>query len=116
MVLVGSFIAAMAIAWLMVRRSDRLARWLGLAALLFCVVAGLARLAGDGRTARIAARLYDAGDISWNDYRAAVVEMLERTSTTYAPWTVVEAENKLWARIRTLTVVTRALEKRLERA
>jgi len=71
-VLVGSFIAAMAIAWLMVRRSDRLARWLGLAALLFCVVAGLARLAGDGRTARIAARLYDAGDISWNDYRAAV--------------------------------------------
>lgn len=72
MVLVGSFIAAMAIAWLMVRRSDRLARWLGLAALLFCVVAGLARLAGDGRTARIAARLYDAGDISWNDYRAAV--------------------------------------------
>lgn len=72
MVLVGSFIAAMAIAWLMVRRSDRLARWLGLAAILFCVVAGLARLAGDGRTARIAARLYDAGDISWNDYRAAV--------------------------------------------
>jgi len=71
-VLVGSFIAAMAIAWLMVRRSDRLARWLGLAAILFCVVAGLARLAGDGRTARIAARLYDAGDISWNDYRAAV--------------------------------------------
>ena len=72
MVLVGSFIAAMAIAWLMVRRSDRLARWLGLAAILFCVVAGLARLAGDGRTARIAARLYDAGDISWNDYRTAV--------------------------------------------
>jgi len=71
-VLVGSFIAAMAIAWLMLRRSDRLARWLGLAAVLFCVVAGLARLAGDGRTARIAARLYDAGDISWNDYRAAV--------------------------------------------
>lgn len=72
MVLVGSFIAAMAIAWLMVRRSEKLARWLGLAAILFIVVAGLARLAGDGRTARTAARLYDAGDISWNDYRAAV--------------------------------------------
>ena len=72
MVLVGSFVASMAIAWVIVRRSQRVARWLGLAAILFIVVAGLARLAGDGRTARVAARLYDAGAISWNDYRAAV--------------------------------------------
>jgi polyphosphate:AMP phosphotransferase len=50
----------------------------------------------------------------WNDYRDAVVEMLERTSTTYAPWTVVEAEDKLWARIRALTVVVKALEKKLK--
>jgi hypothetical protein len=71
-VLVGSFVATMAIAWLMVRRSKRLVRWLVIAAVLFCFVAGLARLAGDGRTARVAARLYGAGDISWNDYRAAV--------------------------------------------
>ncbi|HYM79820.1 MAG TPA: phosphate--AMP phosphotransferase [Candidatus Limnocylindria bacterium] len=50
----------------------------------------------------------------WNDYRAAVAEMLERTSTAYAPWTVVEAENKLWARIRTLAATVRALERRLK--
>jgi hypothetical protein len=62
----------MAIAWLMVRRSKHLVRWLVIAAALFCLVAGVARLAGDGRTARVAARLYDAGDIAWNDYRAAV--------------------------------------------
>ena len=72
MVLVGSFVAAMAIAWVMVRRSQRVVRWLAIAAVMFLVVAAFARIAGDGRTARTAARLYDAGDISWNDYRAAV--------------------------------------------
>ncbi|MEP6861135.1 MAG: hypothetical protein ABJE66_10965 [Deltaproteobacteria bacterium] len=72
MVLAGSFIATMAIAWLMVRRSKRLVRWLVIAAVMFCIVAGIARLAGDGRTARVATRLYDAGGISWNDYRTAV--------------------------------------------
>jgi polyphosphate kinase 2 (PPK2 family) len=34
--------------------------------------------------------------------------------TTYAPWTIVEAENKLWARIKTLETVVKALEKRLD--
>lgn len=62
----------MAIAWVMVRRSRRVARWVGFAAVLFFIVAGLARLAGDGRTARTAGRLYDAGEISWNAYQAAV--------------------------------------------
>jgi len=32
----------------------------------------------------------------WNEYREAVTEMLERTSTAEAPWTIVEAEDKLW--------------------
>ena len=32
----------------------------------------------------------------------AVVDMLTNTSTTYAPWTIVEANDKLWARVRTL--------------
>jgi polyphosphate:AMP phosphotransferase len=50
----------------------------------------------------------------WNAYREAVAEMLERTSTTFAPWTIVEAEDKLWARIKALTTVVRALEKRLD--
>ncbi len=49
----------------------------------------------------------------WNDYRRAVTEMIERTSTPYAPWTVVEAEDKLWARVKTLSTLVATLEKRL---
>jgi len=52
--------------------------------------------------------------LKWNDYRMAVGEMLEKTMTTYAPWTIVEAENKLWARIKTLETVVQAVEKRLD--
>jgi polyphosphate:AMP phosphotransferase len=64
---------------------------------------------------------YKIGEEDWrnraklNEYREAVVEMIERTSTTYAPWTIVEAEDKLWARIRTLTEVVKAIEKRVKR-
>jgi polyphosphate kinase 2 (PPK2 family) len=50
----------------------------------------------------------------WNEYRQAVSEMIERTSTTYAPWTIVEAEDKLWARIKTLSTLVKALEKQLK--
>ena len=52
--------------------------------------------------------------LKWNDYRAAVSEMLEKTTTTYAPWTIVEADNKLWARVKTLETVVQAIEKRLD--
>jgi polyphosphate:AMP phosphotransferase len=51
----------------------------------------------------------------WNEYRRAVAEMIERTSTTFAPWTIVEAEDKLWARIKTLSTLVKALESRLEK-
>ena len=46
----------------------------------------------------------------WNAYRQAVVDMLQNTSTTYAPWTIVEANDKLWARIRTLRTIVEAIE------
>ena len=52
--------------------------------------------------------------LKWNEYRVAVSDMLEKTMTTYAPWTIVEAENKLWARIKTLETVAQAIEKRLD--
>ena len=42
----------------------------------------------------------------------AVVEMLERTSTTYAPWTILEANCKLYARIKALRTVADAVEAR----
>jgi len=50
----------------------------------------------------------------WDQYEGAVVEMLERTSTSYAPWTIVEGNDKLWARIRALRTIVEAVEKGVE--
>jgi polyphosphate kinase 2 (PPK2 family) len=47
----------------------------------------------------------------WNDYEAAVNEMLIRTSTSYAPWTVIEANSKHFARLKTIRAVIEAIEK-----
>lgn len=44
----------------------------------------------------------------WEDYMVATQEMILRTSTLAAPWTLVEANDKLYARIQVLqTVATR---------
>ncbi len=51
----------------------------------------------------------------WRQYEIAVTEMLERTSTTYAPWTIVEANDKLYARIKALRTVADAIEAGLQR-
>ena len=50
----------------------------------------------------------------WDDYEKAVNEMLIRTSTAYAPWIVVEANNKYYARIKVLQTVVNAIEMRLK--
>lgn len=49
----------------------------------------------------------------WDEYTAAVEDMLLHTSTPYAPWTVVEANNKWFARVKVLQTVVDAVEKRL---
>jgi polyphosphate kinase 2 (PPK2 family) len=49
----------------------------------------------------------------WSRYEVAVEEMLRRTSTTYAPWTILEANDKLHARIKALTTVADALTEAL---
>ncbi len=49
----------------------------------------------------------------WDDYVQAVDEMLLHTSTTYAPWIIVEANSKYYARIKVLQTVVDALKKRL---
>jgi len=49
----------------------------------------------------------------WDQYKEAVDEMLFRTSTSYAPWTVVEANCKLYARVKALKTVVERLEERL---
>lgn len=48
----------------------------------------------------------------WEQYELAVNEMVARTSTRRAPWVLVEANDKLFARIK----VIRTLADRLERA
>jgi polyphosphate kinase 2 (PPK2 family) len=49
----------------------------------------------------------------WSQYEQAADEMLLRTSTPAAPWTVVEAEDKRFARIKVLHTVVRRLEDEL---
>ena len=39
--------------------------------------------------------------------------MVQNTSTSYAPWTIVEANDKLWARIRAMRTIAEAIEKGL---
>jgi polyphosphate kinase 2 (PPK2 family) len=48
-------------------------------------------------------------------YVAAIEEMLQRTSTAQAPWTLVEAENKRWARVKVIETVVDAMEAGLHR-
>ncbi|EEG10390.1 polyphosphate:AMP phosphotransferase [Pseudogulbenkiania ferrooxidans] len=50
----------------------------------------------------------------WDDYKRAVCDMIDHTSTSQAPWTLVEANNKYFARLKVLRTVCDALEARLE--
>ncbi len=50
----------------------------------------------------------------WDQYEQAVDEMLQKTSTTYAPWHILESVDKKYARIKALKIVVEALEKALD--
>ncbi|MCI6429436.1 MAG: phosphate--AMP phosphotransferase [Lachnospiraceae bacterium] len=50
----------------------------------------------------------------WDQYEQAVDDMLVHTSTTYAPWIIVEGNSKYYARIKVLQSVVDAIEKRLK--
>jgi polyphosphate:AMP phosphotransferase len=50
----------------------------------------------------------------WDQYETAVCDMVDRTSTISAPWTLVEANNKYHARIKVLKTLCRAVESALE--
>ncbi len=41
----------------------------------------------------------------WDSYEEAVAEMLARTSTAVAPWTVIESDDKWFSRLKTLKTV-----------
>ena len=47
----------------------------------------------------------------WPQYEMAVDEMLQKTSTKNAPWYIIESNDKKYARIRTLRIIIKALEK-----
>lgn len=49
----------------------------------------------------------------WDAYEDAVNEMLVRTDTSYAPWTIVEGNNKYYARLKVLKTVIDLFEKKL---
>ena len=51
----------------------------------------------------------------WEAYEIAVNDMVERTSTEYAPWHLIEANDKYHARIKVLKTLCDRLERALER-
>jgi polyphosphate:AMP phosphotransferase len=52
----------------------------------------------------------------WGAYESAVCDMVDRTSTRIAPWTLVEANNKYYARIKILRTLCDSIEDALEKA
>ena len=46
----------------------------------------------------------------WDEYAAAVCDMVDQTSTSIAPWTLVEANDKYFARIKVLKTICKRLE------
>ncbi len=50
----------------------------------------------------------------WDKYEDAVNEMLLKTSTTLAPWTIVEGDSKLYARIKILKTMVDKFSQELD--
>ena len=50
----------------------------------------------------------------WDLYEGAINDMLRYTSTDYAPWQIIESQDKRFARIKALTVLIREIENRLK--
>jgi AMP-polyphosphate phosphotransferase len=50
----------------------------------------------------------------WDDYTLAVNEMIARTSTHFAPWTLVAGDNKYFARVQVIKTVCDHLEAMLD--
>ena len=52
----------------------------------------------------------------WPFYDVAVNQMIQRTSTPTAPWTIVPADNKYFARVKVIETVTQAISNALKRS
>jgi len=72
------------------------------------------------RRERISFKRYKITDEDWRNrakwpaYLEAVSDMLRQTSTPYAPWTIVEANDKPYARVKVLETTVAALEAALD--
>ena len=51
----------------------------------------------------------------WDQYEEAIDEMLAKTSTKFAPWHILESNDKKYARIKALKVIIKAIEEKLEK-
>lgn len=51
----------------------------------------------------------------WGSYERAICDMVDRTSTEIAPWTLVESNNKYFARVKILKTLIDQIEKALEK-
>ena len=51
----------------------------------------------------------------WAEYEIAVDELLQKTSTKNAPWYIIESNDKKYARIKTLKIIVKSLEKACEK-
>jgi polyphosphate:AMP phosphotransferase len=49
----------------------------------------------------------------WDDYVVAASDMIDRTSSSIAPWTVIEANDKHLARVRVIETISKRLEEAL---
>jgi polyphosphate kinase 2 (PPK2 family) len=49
----------------------------------------------------------------YDEYLLAIEEMLERTETEWGPWTIVEATDRYWARIKIFETIVQRLEEAL---
>jgi len=50
----------------------------------------------------------------WTDYQLAAADMIERTSTEHAPWVLVEANDKHFARVKVLSSLVEGIERALD--
>ena len=50
----------------------------------------------------------------WDAYEEAVNEMIQKTSTAYAPWYILESVDKRYARLKALRIVVERLEEALK--
>jgi polyphosphate:AMP phosphotransferase len=49
----------------------------------------------------------------WDEYALAVCDMIDLTSTSVAPWTLIEANDKYYARVKVLKTICEQIEKKL---